>query len=626
MIVTRENLHDVLKELRQATDLTVDCETTGLRPYHGDRLFSVIIATLVDQKIASYYFNFQAYPELQPNAVLLPEHLQELKELFSDPSKTWSAHNAKFDMAMLAREGIEIAGTIHCTQAIERVVYNDHPPGTYDLESCAARIGNQKDGAVERYITEHKLFSYTGPEKPGDREKLKHFDRVPFDIIVPYGETDTVVCHHLKKHQEAALEKIAHETPSNLPSVLNILKNEKRLTKTVHRMEQRGVKIDRPYCVRAARYEADRAQKSLDGFKAATGKDFSASNKLFQIVFADEKDKWLFGGPTKTGQINPSFTSEALGNFANPAARAILDYRDAKSKSDFYRGFLWHADQFDIIHPTFNPGGAASGRFSSSNPNFQNLTSEEEEQELKQEFIVRRAIIPRPGFVFIMPDYDQMEYRMMFDFACRMWGKETELVRKIKNEGLDPHQATADLVTQLGRMKLSRKIAKNGNFAELYGSGVATLAETIKGTRAEALALKDALREAAPEIRNLVDNVTTTARARGYVRNWTGRRCYLRDSNYAYKMTNYVMQGGCADVNKFALNEIDEYLLNLKSKVVLTIHDENPTEVHEDEVANVPYRVKEIMESIYPATYLPLTCGMEWSAKSLGDKMKGFPV
>ena len=614
MIVTRELFWPTLARLKAAPALALDTETTGLRPYHGDRLFSVILAISREE---SFYFNFQAYVGVPAEFVLLPEHLSALRDLFCDPEKTWYAHNAKFDLAMLAQEGIEISGIVHCTQAIERVVFNDHLPGHYDLEHCGERIGFAKDPAVEAFIEEHKLWSYTPPEKPGSREKTPHYDRVPFEIIVPYGERDAQVCFTLAKTQEKTLEGISHDTPTDLPAISKILWNERRLTKTVFKMEKVGVKIDRPYCIRAAAFEADRAQKAIEAFKRETGREFKASGQLFAEVFASEKELWSY-----TENNNPSFDSDSLAKFKNPAAAHILSYRDAKSKSDFYRGFLWHADREDVVHPTYNPAGAATGRFSSSSPNFQNLTSEESAEELSQEFVVRRALIPRPGFFFLMPDYDQMEYRMMFDYACVLCGQETELVRKIKNEGLDPHQATADLVTSLGRMTLTRKVAKNGNFAELYGSGLDTLAATIGGTRTEAQALKSALQEAAPEVRNLVNIVSNTARKRGFVRNWAGRRCYLKDANYAYKMTNYLIQGGCADVNKFALNALDDYLQDKKSRLVMTIHDENPLEVHESERDTVPKRVKELMEGIYPWRYLPLTCGMEWSDKSLGDKKK----
>jgi DNA polymerase-1 len=393
--------------------------------------------------------------------------------------------------------------------------------------------------------------------------------------------------------------------------------------------------------VRAARYEADRAEKAAQAFKAASGKDFKNSPKLFADVFGPERDLWEY-----TEEGNPSFKSPILQRFKHPAAQTILDYRDAKSKHDFYQGFLYHADENDVVHPTFNQDGAGHGRFSSSNPNFQNLTSEEiadcagcgrgvEEipeacskcggtQFNPREFLVRKAIIPRPGFVFIMPDYDQMEYRMMFDVACSLLGYESAVVKEIKN-GKDPHQATADIVTRMGTA-LSRSRAKNGNFAYLYGSGDRTLAKTIGSSVEEARALKRLMAAATPEVANYIAAISGTAEKRRFIFNWLGRRCYFPDPRFSYRAPNYHISGGCADVVKIAMNRIDDALRGRKSRMVMTVHDELPTEVHESELASVPREMKTIMETVYPSKFLPLTVGMEFSAKNLSEKTKGFPV
>ena len=74
------------------------------------------------------------------------------------------------------------------------------------------------------------------------------------------------------------------------------------------------------------------------------------------------------------------------------------------------------------------------------------------------------------------------------------------------------------------------------------------------------------------------------------------------------------------------MNEIDERLLSMKSRIVMTVHDELPTEVHESEVKHVPHMVQDIMEASYKPEYIPVTVGMEWSDKSLADKVAGFPV
>ncbi len=621
MIVTQSNFYACLGQLAAATELSLDTETTGLRPYHGSRLFSVIITPNGGE---AFYFNFKAYVGLDPDAVLDAHHLEQLRPLLEDDRKFWRFVNAKYDMAILAAEGLKVTGDIHCCVAIGRVEWNDHR--NYDMESMAERLGLRKDNAVEAYIDAHPDTCKESRRGATDQYTHKFFDRVPYEIIVPYGCQDGIVTNQIANAQIASIRRTAHETPAPLPNLLAVFENEKRLTHTTARMEQLGVRIDRPYCVRAASYESDRAEKSVAAFKGETGRDFSASNKLFAEVFGSERDLWVWGKPTKTGQVNPSFDSDVLKRFKNPAAAHILAYRDAKSRSDFYKGFLYHADARGDVHPNYNQPGAAHGRFSSSNPNFQNLTSEEDAADLAAEFVVRRAIIPRPGFVFIMPDYDQMEYRLMFDLACDLepFVGASRIVLEIL-AGKDPHQATADIVTRMGTV-LSRSRAKNGNFAFLYGSGDATLAATIGSSISEARKLKVSMASAAPEVANYVNTITDVARGRGFIYNWFGRRCQFPNARVAYRAANYHVSGGCADVFKVAMNRVDQLLLTKKSRIVMTVHDELPCEIHESELATVPRLVKEIMEGVYPHKYLPLTAGMEWSDKSLADKRKGFPV
>lgn len=599
--VRRSTFEDCLSHWFRQSKITLDTETTGLRAYHGDRLFSLILST----GDVTHYFNFQPYPGLEPDLVLTPSHLEKLRPLFARDDVEWVGHNLKFDLHMLAQDGLEVGGTLHCTQAIARVEYNEHLD--YGLGACAERIGLRKDDAVGKYIEEHKLVE----KRQGANQAYTHpfFDRVPYPIISAYGLRDGEITARLARHQEAACQKISDETPKGLPALSNIVRNEKRLTRTVFRMERVGLRIDREYCLRATRYETDRAEKATQSFKSLTGRDFSASAKLFATVFESDRENW---GVTEKG--NPSFDSDSLASFKHPAAKAILEYRDAKSKADFYRGFLYHADANGDVHPNFNPPGAATGRFTSADPNFQNLTNADEENP--QEFEVRRAIVPRPGFLLYSLDWSAVEYRLMFEYACRGVGFETELVKRIKT-GVDPHQATADLVTALGT-PLTRKRAKNGNFALLYGSGDRTLAATIGGSVSEARALRASIFTVAPEIKTFVDSVMRTAEVRGFIRDWAGRRFYCPNPRFSYKFPNRLIQGGAADINKFALTGIDDFLLGRKSRMIANIHDEIVLEAHESELACIP-RVKEIMETVFPAQYLDFPVSVEWSAQSLAD-------
>lgn len=600
MIVTRSNFGAVLGILAQHPTLSLDSETTGLRPYHGDRLFSLIVGVSPTE---AFYFNFQPYPNLEPEKVLRPSHLALLQPLFQDTNRLWYVHNAKYDMHILAQEGIFLAGTIHCTRALARVEYNEYT--SYSLGSCAERIGVAKDDRVEEYIKDHHLWDWhTRPGKK-QRGKLKYFDRVPFDIIQPYGETDATVGYRLGQSQAASFAIVAN-AQRELPEIhrlSNIVDNERSLTKTIFAMEQRGVLIDIPYTKRAVEYEEDRATKALGAFKAATGKSFSASNKLFQEVFAEEKSKW---GWTEKG--NPSFEGDILKGFESPAARAILDYRDAKSKCDFYLGFLYHADGSGVLHPNFNPDGTRTGRFSSSDPNLQNLTDEEGLEA--QEFLVRRAIIPRPGQVFLLPDFQAMEFRLMLDYSAEM-----ELIEKVKS-GLDLHQATADL------MGVTRKEAKTISFMLLYGGGVQKLADSLGVSLESARDLKAKYFATLPGVQKLIQAVQEAVHARGFIRNWAGRRVYYPDKELAYHGPNALIQSGCADVMKFAMVQVARYLQETQARMLLSIHDELCIEVPESDALEVGKQVQRIMESVYPFQSLPLTVGLEWSTQSLGDKIK----
>lgn len=613
MIVLRSNFQKVIETLRGASVLSVDTETTGLRPYHGDRLFSVIIGAAGGH---AWYFNFQMYEGLTADEVLTNDHMQLLNEnLFLNPKIRWYMHNAKFDWAMLENEKCVVAGEIFCTKALGRVENNSHPD--YDLDSSLRRIGFAKTFDAKGYCDDKGLFTWNKLPGRKQREKLYHFDHIPYDLITGYGVGDGAGTFSLGAHLEFSIEQQTHTTPPGLPTLQNVRDTEVRLTRTIFQLEKVGVRIDREYCVRASQFEADRAEKASESFKRETGREYSSSGKLFAELFVGEKERWNF-----TDKGNPSFDEDALKKLEHPAAKLVLELRDAKSKADFYNGFLYHADANGNIHPTFNPDGARHGRFSSSNPNLQNLTSEESEAEIAQEFVVRRAIVPRPGYIFIMPDYDQMEYRLMLELADDLLGWETPIVSLIKS-GLDVHAATVEVAKKAGVI-ITRTEAKTSNFLTLYGGGNQKLADGLKCSLEQAGKIRDAIFRGAPEIKKLIWEHTQAATQDHFVSNWFGRRNWFPDSRFAYKATNYLVSGGCADVVKIAMNKIDDLLQGKKSRMVLTIHDELPCEIHESELYLVP-QIKEIMESVFKSKYLPLTCGMEWSAKSLGDKTKGFP-
>jgi DNA polymerase I-like protein with 3'-5' exonuclease and polymerase domains len=636
VLIGKSNFEEFLSRFTRAKRFSFDCETTGLRPYHGDRLFSIAFADAE----GGVYLNFQAAPDIPAEYVLTPAHLARLQVIFNGETKLAYAHNFKFDQAFLAVEGVEVRCISHCTRDIGLVEFNEHQ--SYDLASSLARIGLAKDDAVEKWIEEQGAWGWV--EIPGRkaRDKNKFYTKVPFDIISAYAIKDAVGAYVLGETQVASIEKRSAEiTAQNkiAKPVSNVMHNERRLSKTVFAMERAGVFINPEYCRRAAERERGLVNAATQAFEKETGKAYKSSPVLFKEVFAGDSAKWEFNKPTKTGQVNPSFESDVLQKFSSPAARHVLDIREHDSRWKFYTGFLYHADASNRVHPNFNSAGACHGRFSSSAPNFQNLTSENvqvclsckhEHEEVLQvcekcggkdlaplEWIVRRAIVPPPGYFIASFDYKAMEYYFMLIYACKQTGYLTPLAQLVR-EGQDVHQATADLATKRAGFPVTRRQAKTSNFLTLYGGGDQKLADQLGIPLEEARAIRRAILDGAPEIGNLIRQVTRAAEQRGYIRNWFGRICYFPDTRWAYRATNYLIAGGCADVVKLAMNRIADLLRDRESYMVLTVHDELDFYIKHGQ-EDVLSKIMAIMENAFEAEYLPLKCSLSVSKTSLAD-------
>lgn len=588
MLVTPSNYAHIVTYLCEAPTLALDTETTGLRPYHGDKPFSVIISNRVE----AFYFNFNSCtdaPKLDPVG---------LRELFEIPDKNWILHNAKFDMAMLEQIGLKLSGRIFDLWVADRLHDNQHMD--YGLDEVAKRWGYKKSNAVMEYLKANKLF---------EKKKFTHlnvertdyfFDRVPMDIIRPYAENDATITFNIFEKVHDTLVARDQATVADRPKLQKVLIQEARLTDTLYNMESRGVKIDKAYCLDAMKYYEKKIETAKAEFKAMTGREFAKSPLLFKELFKDEE--WTY-----TDKGNPEFDADAMGRFKHPAAKKVLDFNRAKKTLEYFQGFLYHADADGIIHTDFCQAGTATGRMSSRSPNLQNLTKPDKYEKVSDdEYSVRAAFIPRDGYFFAMLDYKQMEYRIMLEMA-----KANGLIDKVLS-GLDVHEATAQLAN------VSRKDAKTVNFLTLYGGGVKKLAEGLGCSEAQARGIQQSIFRAAPEVGKFIRQVIQTAKTRGYIFNPFGRRYYFSDANFAYKAPNHLIQGYCADIMKKAMNDTDELLEGCESKMVLTVHDELILEVRQGEETIIS-EVKKIMENAYKYTRLPLEVDAEWGY-NLADK------
>ena len=580
-----------MADLLAEEHIGLDTETYGLRM--EDKMFCLQLATAK----AEYYFNFHDYIGCVPTwerAELLPK----LEEIFGDRTKTWFIHNAKFDLHKLLNEGVLLLGTVHCTQAIARLIYNQHM--SYSLSACLRRIKLAKDDAVAKYIKEHKLWTKYHVDGKKKVMKDKHFDKVPFPLMFEYGCIDVETVRQLGMYQ---LKKMYND---------ELYYKECRLVKTCFSMERAGVMIDKEYTEYAKEKEKGSLLQAIKEAEWESGEEYKNGPKWLRAAF----DK--FGQPydinSKTG--NPIFDKGALEKMQSPIAKKVQEIRRReKYIGTYYSSFLHFSDDGGVVHANIRQAGTDTGRFSYSDPNLQNVPKEEDFS--KGEVQVRKCFTPRADSYFVMIDYDQQEYRLMLDYAGEMG-----LIRKIMDHGECVHQATADLCD------ITRKAAKQLNFGLLYGMGVDALAEALGIPKAEAKDVRKLYFSRLPKVRRFINNVKDTATARGYIKTWAGRRLYFPDPEYAYKAPNHLIQGGCGDIAREAMNRLNGLLAGYnKSNMVIQVHDEIVFEINKNEL-DIIDSLRETMENVYvPINGMKLTCGVEHSSVSWGkqDVIEGKP-
>lgn len=580
ILVTNENLDAVFFELECHGIFAIDTETTGLEPYKDHCIFSVIVSTYKDD----FYFNFN---QNAPAEYVLPDRvMRRFRNIIDNPDNIIYMHNAKFDMHFFNVEDVpfQFKAKIVCTQALARIVHNQLP--SYSLENLAADIGFEKDNTVMKYILKNKLYTDVEVGKKKPRRDL-HYDKVPFEIMSEYGMTDGHITFKLGTYLNAKIMEMNEEhLAEGLPSIMGVVENEIALTKTLFKMEAKGVRIDWAYCKEAYAYERSMYLEAASKFYAFTdGIEFEDSAACYKQAF-----KKLGLTPGRTGLGRDSYSADNLPD--NDLTDIILQYRKHYKRAHTYFGnFLELADDNDIIHCSFNQAGTATGRLSSSHPNLQNVPKRGEDGS---KYPVRKAFIPREGMHFYMVDWDQMEYRLLLDLA-----DEREVIRKIKDEGLDVHTATAE------SMGVERDPAKTLNFMLLYGGGAAKLATALKTTVHQARNLKNKYFSTLRKVQRIVEAIKSVSKTRGYIVNYLGRRLNMTP-NGDYKMPNHFIQGSCGDIAKEAMNEIHKNGVNM----LMTVHDEVILEMPEDWN---PTWIKKIMETTYKENYLPLTAGVDHS-------------
>lgn len=621
MIVSVDNFKDCLAVFEEPDFYALDTETTGLRWWDEHRLFSIILAS----KNGAFYFNFLDKPDhlgnKAPEEYTLPrEYLGQFKTVLDNKKSTWFMHNAKFDLGMISREGLTVAGGVHCTEAIARLLDPEH--FSYTLDLCLKRMNTKgkhlygdlwksghKDDAVEKYISKHKL--YTEKKLPWSSKvwKDKRYDLVPFDIMSSYGLVDGKQTYKLGQFQRIQLKAKCNTTNTAL---VRVIKQERALTPVLFDNETHGFRLDVPRTEELIKRDQATVDYNKKKFKDLTGTDFLASAKVLAPIFDDLGIEY-----PRTEKGNPQFDQNFLDKIDHPLGETILGIKKPEKRiNSYYLNFLhYRSKETGCVHPSYKQGGTATGRMSIVAPALQTVPKtktdvDDDNSDAEQGAIVRSCFIPDDDCFLFSPDYDQMEYRLMVDQAG-----ELELVEAI-NSGLDVHTATAELINQ------PRKTAKTINFLLLYGGGAQKLADTLGIPLKEARHLIDQYFQKLQYVQGWKRHTIQKCRLNGWGVNWFGR-IYTLQSRWSYKAPNYSIQGGSADIVKTAMLRCQELLKGRKSRMTLQIHDELVFNIHNDD-KDLQADIVDIMETAYPHKHLKLSAGPGYSTTHWGNKIDGY--
>ena len=389
------------------------------------------------------------------------------------------------------------------------------------------------------------------------------------------------------------------------------------LSAILHEMELAGVRIDVAMLKQAESQLNEELQALEQQIYAAADTTFNINSPkqvgevLFDQLKLDAKAK-----KSKTGQYS---TSEEVLLALKPkhsVVGLILEYRELKKLISTYISSLpnYINPTTGKIHTTYNQTVTATGRLSSSNPNLQNLPIRSERGQL-----IRQAVIPDEGCMFLSADYSQIELRLMAHFS-----QDPHLVQAFLS-GQDVHAATAAKIFNIPIDEVSkdqRRQAKTANFGIIYGISAFGLAQQLDCSRSEAKALIDGYFAAFPGVIDYIERQKELARQQGYAVTLFGRKRYLPDilshnatvRSFAERnAVNSPIQGTAADIIKMAMVTIHRRLKEegLKAQMIMQVHDELNFNVPLNEVDKVREIVVSEMQNVVHLT-VPLIadCGI----------------
>ena len=567
-----DKINALIKDLSAQKEISFDTETTNIDANNAE----LVGLSFSWEKAKAYYIPLPADREKTKNI------LQKFEPLFHDINILWIGQNLKYDLLVLKWYDVAIKGKLYDTMLAHYVI---EPEGRRSMDLLSTQFLQYEPVSITQLIGKGKA---QGNMRDVEIEKIKEYAAEDADITLQLKN----VFHPMLKERD--VEKVFFEV-------------ENPLVKVLLDMEFEGIKIDENFLQKySVELEGDAKRSEASVFEQCGVKFNLASPKqlgevLFDLLKLDEKAK-----KTKTGQYATG--EDVLLKLAHksPVVADILTFRElTKLRSTYVDALpLMINAKTGRVHTSFAQAVAVTGRLSSNNPNLQNIPIRTDRGKE-----IRKAFVPRDeNHVLVSADYSQIELRIVAAIS----GDEN--MCEAFRLGKDIHTATAAKVFNIPEEEVTKEMrykAKSVNFGIIYGQSAFGLADNLGISRSEAKEIIDNYKKEFIGITKFMDDTINFAREHGYVQTLMGRKRWLRDinsSNFTVRgfaernAINSPIQGTAADMIKMAMIKIHDALKkeNLKSKMILQVHDELVFDVPKNEVEVLKKLVLENMRTAHP--------------------------
>jgi DNA polymerase-1 len=577
-------LAPLVERLRAAPLVGIDIEATSFEPRNA-QIVGLSLAASPDEV---WYLPFGhrsgtgelAAPAPVRNLPPLTDFASApLYALLTDPSVPKAGHDIKYDWQVLRGAGVELAGVTYDSMLASFVLDPSRRSHTIDT-LCLEHLGR----TLQTY---HDLAGKGKSEIP--------FAEVAVFQAANYCGTDSATVLALHQYFAPMLQEMSME-----PLLRDL---ELPLLEVLVDMEWDGITVDRALFRRLSDELGGDLRRLEQEIARVAGTDVNLNSprQLASVLF--EKLQLPVLKKTKTGPSTDADVLEQLAAMGHELPRLILEYRELqKLKSTYVDTLPERINQTTgRIHTSFNQAGAATGRLSSAEPNLQNIPIRTARGEA-----IRAGFIPRPGWVFLVADYSQIELRIM----AHLSGDPAFI--EAFHQGGDIHRQTAALIFNVQPDQVTPEMrgrAKTINFATIYGQGAFALSRQLGISHEDARGFIARYFERFSGVRAFLDRQIELARQQGYVETLFKRRRYIpemKERNFSLRAygernaQNSPLQGSAADLIKLAMVKIHRAIRErgLAGRMLLQVHDELVFEVPPDEVQAMTQLVREHMENV----------------------------